>query len=170
MPRQSHASHTREIEAFGLGHSPVVPVRDQAILGSWRRCIDHHRLDPARTCEAYIVPEGQLRLHREESEPLIRIAIGDNFAGAWHLMLVQMAAVTLMMAGTGARSGLLAMGEDRLVLKATIIGILIFHATLLALVPVIGPMGANVAHALLGLVCGAQMIIGFRRKIRILER
>ena len=48
--------------------------RDEAVLGSWRRCLDHHRLDPARTFEAVIVPEGQLRQHQEESEPLIRIA------------------------------------------------------------------------------------------------
>ncbi len=74
MPAQSYASHTQEIEAFGLGYPTGQGERDQAVLGSWRRCIDHHRLDPAQTCEAYIVPEGQLRVHREESEPLIRIA------------------------------------------------------------------------------------------------
>ena len=74
MPAQSYSAHTREIEAFGLGDATHLHQRDQAVLGSWRRCIDHHRLDPAQTCEAYIVPDGQLRLHREESEPLIRIA------------------------------------------------------------------------------------------------
>ncbi len=103
-------------------------------------------------------------------EPLIRLAIGDRFAGAWNLMLVQMIAVTLMMAGTGARSALLAMGEDRLVLKATIIGTVIFHVTALILVPEMGPMGANIAHVLLGLVCGSLMIIGFRRKIMSFDR
>ena len=75
MSLQSYASHTQEIEAFGLGYpTHKAGERDKAVLGSWRRCIDHHRLDPALTCEAYIVPEGQLREHQEESEPLIRIA------------------------------------------------------------------------------------------------
>ncbi|WP_225781998.1 sigma-54-dependent Fis family transcriptional regulator [Xenophilus sp. Marseille-Q4582] len=74
MPLQTYASHTQEIEAFGLGYPSGRVDRDKAVLSSWRRCIDHHRLDPAQTCEAYIVPEGQLRAHQEESEPLIRIA------------------------------------------------------------------------------------------------
>ena len=74
MPLQSYASHTQEIEAFGLGYPTGRGERDQAVLGSWRRCIDHHRLDPAQTCEAYIVPESQLRIHQDESESLIRIA------------------------------------------------------------------------------------------------
>lgn len=74
MPTQSHTAHIQEIEAFGQGYPTHAHERDRAVLSSWRRCIDHHRLDPAQTCEAYIVPEGQLRVHREESEPLIRIA------------------------------------------------------------------------------------------------
>ena len=59
---------------------------------------------------------------------------------------------------------------DRLVLKATIIGTVIFHVTALILVPEMGPMGANIAHVLLGLVCGSLMIIGFRRKIMSFDR
>jgi len=74
MPLQSYASHVQEIEAFGLGYSARGQDRDRAVLRSWRRCIDHHRLDPAQTSEAHIVPEGELRAHREESEPLIHIA------------------------------------------------------------------------------------------------
>ena len=74
MPLQSYASHIQEIEAFGLGYSHRGQERDRAVLRSWRRCIDSHRLDPAHTSEAHIVTEGQLRAHREESEPLIHIA------------------------------------------------------------------------------------------------
>lgn len=73
MPLQSYASHIQEIEAFGLGYSHRGQERDRAVLRSWRRCIDSHRLDPAHTSEAHIVTEGQLRAHRE-SEPLIHIA------------------------------------------------------------------------------------------------
>lgn len=74
MSPQSYTAHIQEIEAFGQGYPTHAQGRDRAVLSSWRRCIDHHQLDPAQTCEAYIVPEGQLRVHREESEPLIRIA------------------------------------------------------------------------------------------------
>lgn len=74
MPLQSYASHIQEIEAFGQGYSSRGQERDRAVLRSWRRCIDSHRLDPAHTSEAHIVTEGQLRAHREESEPLIHIA------------------------------------------------------------------------------------------------
>ncbi len=74
MPLQSYASHVQEIEAFGLGYSARGQDRDRAVLRSWRRCIDHHRLDPTQTSEAHIVPESELRAHREESGPLIHIA------------------------------------------------------------------------------------------------
>jgi len=74
MPVQSYADHVQELEAFGMGYPRHGLERDRAVLGSWRRCIDQHRLDPASTCDAHIVPAGQLRAHREESESLIRIA------------------------------------------------------------------------------------------------
>lgn len=74
MTLQSYASHIQEIEAFGQGYPIHGQERDRAVLRSWRRCIDHHRLDPAHTSEAHIVPDGELRAHREESEPLIHIA------------------------------------------------------------------------------------------------
>lgn len=74
MSLQSYASHVQEIEAFGQGYSNRGQERDLAVLRSWRRCIDSHRLDPARTSEAHVVTDGQLRSHREESEPLIHIA------------------------------------------------------------------------------------------------
>jgi transcriptional regulator of acetoin/glycerol metabolism len=74
MPIHSYTAHVQELEAFGMGYPLQGEARDRAVLGSWRRCIDQHRLDPSRTSEAHIVPAGQLRAHREESEPLIRIA------------------------------------------------------------------------------------------------
>ncbi|MBA8879079.1 sigma-54-dependent Fis family transcriptional regulator [Phyllobacterium myrsinacearum] len=66
-----HSEHIREIEKVGLGGSTN---RDETVVESWRRCITQHRLDPALACEAYIVPETQLREHRQQSEQLISIA------------------------------------------------------------------------------------------------
>ena len=74
MPVQSYSAHVQELEAFGMGYPLHGQERDRAVLGSWRRCIDQHRLDPSHTSDAHIVPAGQLRAHQEESEPLIHIA------------------------------------------------------------------------------------------------
>ncbi|WP_296747050.1 sigma-54-dependent Fis family transcriptional regulator [Mesorhizobium sp.] len=63
--------HIREIEQVLSG---VRSVRDDVVVQSWQRCVDTHRLDPAKPTEAYIVPETQLREHREQSERLIAIA------------------------------------------------------------------------------------------------
>ncbi|EKU30594.1 sigma-54-dependent Fis family transcriptional regulator [Alcaligenes sp. A-TC2] len=69
--QSSHVAHVQEITAVWQGS---LSRRDQAVVHSWRRCIEHHRLDPAQACEAYIVPDSQLREHRQQSEALINIA------------------------------------------------------------------------------------------------
>ena len=67
----SHSEHIREIESVGLG---AATGRDENVVQSWLRCINEHRLDPAQACEAYIVPDTELREHRQQSEELISIA------------------------------------------------------------------------------------------------
>ncbi len=73
MPSQEslHSAHIREIEQVGLGRPTQ---RDAHVVDSWLRCLDQYRLDPAQACEAYIVPDGRLREHRQQSEALISIA------------------------------------------------------------------------------------------------
>ncbi|MEK1886447.1 MAG: sigma-54-dependent Fis family transcriptional regulator [Phyllobacterium sp.] len=66
-----HSEHIREIEAVSLGGNSN---RDETVVQSWLRCITQHKLDPAQSCEAYIVPDTQLRAHRQQSEQLIAIA------------------------------------------------------------------------------------------------
>ncbi len=63
--------HIREIEQVLCGGQSA---RDHVVVQSWLRCVDTHRLDPTRPTEAYIVPDTQLREHREQSERLIAIA------------------------------------------------------------------------------------------------
>ncbi|MBZ9994640.1 sigma-54-dependent Fis family transcriptional regulator [Mesorhizobium sp. BH1-1-4] len=63
--------HIREIEQVLSGGRSA---RDEVVVKSWLRCVGTHRLDPARPTEAYIVPDTQLREHREQSERLIAIA------------------------------------------------------------------------------------------------
>jgi transcriptional regulator of acetoin/glycerol metabolism len=63
--------HIREVENVAMGRASS---RDPWVVDSWLRCINEHRLDPTRSCEAFILPERELRTHRQQSEELIRIA------------------------------------------------------------------------------------------------
>lgn len=63
--------HIREIEAVSQG-APA--TRDPVVVQSWLRCLKKHRLDPSARAEAYILPDSELRLHRQRSEELISIA------------------------------------------------------------------------------------------------
>ena len=63
--------HIREIEAVSQG-APA--TRDPVVVQSWLRCLEKHRLDPSARAEAYILPDSELRLHRQRSEELISIA------------------------------------------------------------------------------------------------
>ncbi|TPE50986.1 sigma-54-dependent Fis family transcriptional regulator [Amaricoccus solimangrovi] len=63
--------HIREVEAVAMGRASS---RDPFVVQSWLRCLNEHRLDPARACEAVILSESELRTHRQQSEELIRIA------------------------------------------------------------------------------------------------
>ena len=66
----SALSHIREIERVAMGGASD---RDRPVIQSWLRCLNDYQLNPARTQEAYIVPDALLREHREQSEELIRI-------------------------------------------------------------------------------------------------
>lgn len=68
---------TRSVEHIGEIERVVggaVSTRDPAVVQSWRRCIDQYGLDPTRAQEAFILPEAELRSHRQQSEELIAIA------------------------------------------------------------------------------------------------
>lgn len=65
------AEHIREVESVAMGGASK---RDPWVVQSWLRCVNEHRLDPTRSCEAFILPESELRSHRQQSEDLIAIA------------------------------------------------------------------------------------------------
>ncbi|MFX6036073.1 hypothetical protein ABTE74_22055, partial [Acinetobacter baumannii] len=60
--RSLESDHIREIERVLSG---AASARDGTVVRSWLRCVDEHKLDPTRPTEAYIVPDTQLREHRE---------------------------------------------------------------------------------------------------------
>lgn len=94
---------------------------------------------------------------------VIEWTAGPGFKGAAPLLVVQTIGLTLTMSGTVMRSALLAMGRAGSVLKIVTVSALAFHITAVVLLPIIGPMGANVAHIVLGVIWLGGLAITFRR-------
>lgn len=100
------------------------------------------------------------------AEPILRLTAGPQFIGAAPLMMVQGAAVSLMICGFPARSALLAMGQQRRLLHLEIVAITTFHVTALALIPTVGAMGANIAHIVLGSITVGGLTLLLRSQLR----
>ncbi len=103
--------HIREIEAVSNG---ATASRDAIVVQSWLRCLQKHQLDPSARAEAYILPEAELRLHRQRSEELIAIArsgienlyslvAGQNYV----LLLADRSGVTVEYLGDAAQKAAL---------------------------------------------------------------
>jgi O-antigen/teichoic acid export membrane protein len=100
------------------------------------------------------------------AEPLLRLTAGPEFASAAPLLVVQMIAVTLTLAGSAANTGLLAMGLQQKSLAVVIASTLAFHLSALVLIPHFGAMGANFAHVIRGLIWLASLFVIFRSAVR----
>lgn len=85
-------------------------------------------------------------------QSLIRLALGDAFAGAVPLMVIQILAVTMTISGAASRASLLALGDQRSVLRTVMACTLAFYCAAPPLILTIGAMGANVAHLLFGVI------------------
>ncbi len=96
---------------------------------------------------------------------LIRLGPGAAYSAALPMLLIQIVAVGLNTQTAPSRSALLAMGRQAAVLKVVLLGTLVFHTTLLLLVPKIGAMGANIAHVILGALYATSFNIMMRRGI-----
>lgn len=94
--------------------------------------------------------------------PLISLAIGSHFAGAVPLLTVQILAVTLTISGAASRAGLLALGDQRAVLRTVMACTAAFYGSAFLLIPRVGAMGANIAH----LVFGAIWLTGLALSLR----
>src|SRR3546814_16574188 len=80
-------------------------------------------------------------------------------------MIVQGVAVAAVLFSFPARSALLAMGHQRQVLNVAMVSTVAFHCAALALIPLIGAMGANIAHILLGFVWLVMLGTLLRREL-----
>lgn len=84
-------------------------------------------------------------------EPVLYLVVGEEFVAAGPLVVVQMLAVLFVLTGAALRTALIAAGYQAQVLKTVFVATLVFHASAILLVPMVGPIGANIAHVLLGL-------------------
>nr|WP_256861537.1 sigma-54-dependent Fis family transcriptional regulator [Hydrogenophaga sp. H7] len=62
-----------QVAADGVG-AQAAARHEQVIRDSWLRCVQQHRLDPARMQEAVILPQARLREHQDQMEALLQIA------------------------------------------------------------------------------------------------
>ena len=99
------------------------------------------------------------------AKPILLYTAGPAFLGAAPLMIVQGIAVAAMLLSFPARSALLAMGHQRQVLNVAMVSTVAFHCAALALIPLIGAMGANIAHILLGFVWLVMLGTLLRREL-----
>jgi O-antigen/teichoic acid export membrane protein len=99
-------------------------------------------------------------------EPILIWTAGADFVAAAPLASVQAFAVALTLCGTVMRSALLAMGRESAVLTGVLISTAAFHVTAIALIPLIGAMGANVAHIVMAFIWMGSMALNYRSGIR----
>jgi O-antigen/teichoic acid export membrane protein len=78
--------------------------------------------------------------------PLIKLTVGDQFAAASGLLILQTLGVTLYLFGVGLRPALFSMGLQMRFLQIVTLSTTFFYATLLLAVPSLGVYGAPLAH------------------------
>lgn len=97
-------------------------------------------------------------------DPVLRVAVGPDFEAAGPLVVVQSIAAAMTLYGTVTRSALLAMGREDRVLSSVLVATIAFHGTALALIPRVGPMGANLAHIVMAAIWLWMMAVAYRQK------
>lgn len=96
----------------------------------------------------------------------LRLTAGPQFAGAAPLLTVQVLAVALTISGAANRAGLLALGQQRAVMRTVMAATTTFYCTAPLLILRIGPMGANIAHVLFGAIWLGGLMLSLRHALR----
>lgn len=95
--------------------------------------------------------------------PMVKLFAGESFLPAAQLLVVQMMAVVLVLNGSVVRSALLTMGYEIPVLKIATASTVTFFIAAIILLPILGAVGANIAHIILGVVWLVGLLLLFRR-------
>jgi sigma-54 dependent transcriptional regulator, acetoin dehydrogenase operon transcriptional activator AcoR len=74
--------------------TPAAQQHDEVIRNSWLRCVNDHRLDPARMQEPVILPGALLREHQDQMEEFLQIA--RHGLEALHLQVAGLGYVVLL--------------------------------------------------------------------------
>jgi O-antigen/teichoic acid export membrane protein len=86
------------------------------------------------------------------AEPLIRLTVGEQFADASGLLVLQTLGVTLFLFGVALRPALFSMGLQMRFLQIVTLSTVCFYGTLLLAVPSFGVYGAPLAHIVYNVV------------------
>lgn len=97
---------------------------------------------------------------------VLGLTVGADYADASILVILQLLATTTALFGTALRPALLSMGLQVLLLKIVIVATLGFYATLVMLLPVLGVVGASIAHIVLNTLWLLAACVVFARRIR----
>lgn len=98
--------------------------------------------------------------------PILYWTLGEEFMDAAPLVMVQMIAVAMMLSGSVARAALLAMGRQLTVLKIVVVATVAFHTTAVAVIPFMGAMGANIAHAVMAAIWLVGLLTAYSSALR----
>jgi O-antigen/teichoic acid export membrane protein len=97
---------------------------------------------------------------------VLGLTVGPDYADAAVLVILQLIATTTALFGTALRPALLSMGLEVRLLKVVIVATLGFYATLAVLLPMLGVVGASIAHIVLNTVWLLAASLAFVKQIR----
>lgn len=100
-------------------------------------------------------------------EFVIRVLFGPDYAGAGPVMTILLLSSIVFASGVILNPALLAMGRDRLLVRATTISTVVFAAAFLPLTRAYGVEGAAVANLVFNLAWTLGCLLGFRRTSRL---
>ena len=97
---------------------------------------------------------------------VLGLTVGPDYADAGILVILQLLATTTALFGTALRPALLSMGLQVQLLKIVIVATLGFYATLAVALPLLGVVGASIAHIVLNTLWLLAACVVFARRIR----
>jgi O-antigen/teichoic acid export membrane protein len=97
---------------------------------------------------------------------VLGLTVGPDYADAAILVMLQLIATTTALFGTALRPALLSMGLRVQLLKIVIVATVGFYATLALSLPLLGVVGASIAHIVLNTLWLIGAVILFMRRIR----
>ena len=97
---------------------------------------------------------------------VLDLTVGRDYADADILVILHLLATATALFGTALRPALLSMGLQVLLLKIVIVATVGFYVTLLALLPLLGVIGASIAHIVLNTLWLLAACLVFARRIR----